>query len=246
VVDGIPCFIAESPETHGGIREIYDEIYEHHEDVWIDQGRSDKFQKWFTDLTASYSTGPLLEIGCGEGILLARFRSQTRFGIDPSVRALARARRRSPAECAVARAEELPFPPESFDIVASVGVMEHFKSPEGAAAEIWRVLRYGGRYLALFHMDQSASQRLRLKVREFVFPRPRPVAFLRWVRKKLIHPIVQPLHKSYTIESARAVIESSGLKIRQIITRDSDPSAPLAGRHVVIFVAEKPRPTAAS
>lgn len=240
VVDGIPCFLMGSPgESRGRIREIYDEIYEHHEDVWIDQGRSESFQKWFTELTASYSTGSLLEIGCGEGFLLAGYRSQTRFGIDPSVRALVRARKRSSAECAVARAEELPFPSESFDIVTSVGVMEHFESPEAAAAEIRRVLRYPGHYLALIHTDMSPTERLRLKVREFLFPRPRPLALLRWVRKKLVHPIVQPLHKSYTIEGARAVIEHGGLKVRQIITRDSDPAAPLAGRHVVLFVAEK-------
>lgn len=240
VIDEIPCFLPQSQEaSRAGIREIYDEIYEHHENVWIDQGRSEAFQKWFTELVASHSTGPLLEIGCGEGILLAGFRSQTRFGIDPSIRALARARKRSRAECAVARAEELPFPSESFDIVASVGVMEHFEKPEGAAAEIRRVLRSGGRYLALIHIDMTASERLRLKAREFLFPRPRPVALLKWVRKKLIHPIVQPLRKSYTIASARAVIESSGLKVRRIITRDSDPAAPLAGQHVVIFVAEK-------
>lgn len=241
VVDEIPCFLPQSHEaTRVGIREIYDEIYEHHENVWIDQGRSEAFQKWFTELVASHSTGPLLEIGCGEGILLAGFRSEIRFGIDPSIRALARARRRSPAECAVARAEELPFPPESFDVVASVGVMEHFENPEAATAEIRRVLKHSGRYLALIHTDMSARERLRLKVREFVFPRPRPLALLRWVSKKVVHPIVQPLRKSYTIEGARAVLERSGLKVRQIITRDSNPSAPIAGRHVVVFVAEKP------
>lgn len=238
-VDEIPCFLPASPGETGGVREIYDEIYEHHENVWIDQGRSEAFQRWFCELAASHSTGPLLEIGCGEGILLAGFRSQVRFGIDPSPHALARAHKRSAANCAVARAEELPFPAESFDIVASVGVMEHFEKPDAAAAEICRVLRNRGRYLALIHIDMSATERLRLKIREFLLPRPRPVALLKWARKKLVHPIVQPLRKSYTIESARAVIECSGLNVSRIITRDSDPSAPLAGRHVVIFVAEK-------
>lgn len=245
VMEGIPCFLAEAPGETGGsrIRAIYDEIYEHHEDVWIDQGRSEAFQKWFTELAAAHSRGPLLEIGCGEGFLLAKYRSEIRFGIDPSVRALVRARARSSAQCAVARAEELPFPPESFDIVTSVGVMEHFESPETATAQIRRVLRDGGRYLALIHIDMSAAQRLRLKVREFLFPLPRPAALFKWVRKKLVHPIVQPLRKSYTIESARAVIEGGGLRVSRIITCDSDPSAPLAGPHVVVFVAEKPSRT---
>jgi ubiquinone/menaquinone biosynthesis C-methylase UbiE len=238
VFEGIPCFLIGSPEE-SRVREIYDEIYTRHEDVWIDQGRSEPFQRWFSDLAASLATGPLLEIGCGEGILLSVFRSRTRVGIDPSIRALIRARKRSGAQCAVARAEELPFPSESFDVVASVGVMEHFENPDSASAEIRRVLTRSGRYLALIHTDMTRRERLGLKVREFLLPIPRPIALAKWIRKKLIHPIEQPLRKSYTIESARTILERNGLSVKQIITRDSHRGAPLAGRHVVIFVAEK-------
>ena len=86
----------------------------------------------------------------------------------------------------------------------------------------------------------TRGERLRQKVREFLFPRPRPVAFLRWAHKKLfLPPIVQPLRKSYTIEDARSILERNGLHVRQIITRDSHRGAPLAGHHVVVFVAEK-------
>jgi SAM-dependent methyltransferase len=240
VVEDIPCFLGSPRDSRQKIREIYDDIYEHHQDVWIDQGRSERFQSWFSDLAASFSTGPLLEIGCGEGMLLGTFRSRTRAGIDPSIRALMRARKRSTARCAVARAEELPFASDSFDIVVSVGVMEHFESPDVAAAEIRRVLTRSGHYLALIHTDMTRGERLRLKVTEFVFPVPRPVALIKWVRKKLFHPIVQPLRKSYTIDSARAVLERNGLAVTLIITRDSHRSAPLAGRHVVILVAGKP------
>jgi len=241
VVQGIPCFITgpSSGSSHN-ISEIYDEIYAHHQDVWIDQGRSERFQKWFSNLAASFSTGPLLEIGCGEGLLLATFRSPTRVGIDPSIRALLRARKNSAAQCAVARAEELPFPADSFDVVASVGVMEHFEQPDAAAAEIRRVLRRSGRYLALIHVDMTHGERLRLKIREFVFPFPRPIALLKWIRKKLSHPIVQPLRRSYTIESARAILQQNDLNVVQIITRDTNRDAPLAGPHVVVLVAEKP------
>lgn len=240
VVEGIPCFLMGSPgESSHRIREIYDEIYAHHEDVWIDQGRSERFQVWFGDLAASYSTGPLLEIGCGEGILLSTFRSPTRVGIDPSIRALMRARKRSGAPCAVARAEELPFPSASFEVVASVGVMEHFENQDAAASEIRRVLRRSGHYLALIHTDMTPGERLRLKVREFIFPRPRPVALVKWFRKKLFHPIVQPLRKSYTIDGARAILERNGLNVTQVITSESHLDAPLAGRHVVVLAAEK-------
>jgi ubiquinone/menaquinone biosynthesis C-methylase UbiE len=240
VVEEIPCFITEpSGGSSHNISQIYDEIYAHHQDVWVDQGRSEGFQKWFSDLAATLSTGPLLEIGCGEGALLSAFRSQARAGIDPSVRALQRARQRSAAQCAVARAEELPFPSESFDLVASVGVMEHFEDQDAANAEIRRVLTRSGRYLALIHIDMTRGERLRQKIREFIFPRPRPIALAQWVRKKLFHPIVQPLRKAYTIERARSILERNGLAVQRIITRDDEPDAPLAGGHVVIFVARR-------
>jgi ubiquinone/menaquinone biosynthesis C-methylase UbiE len=238
LLEGIPCFLIGSPDSR--VREIYDEIYTRHEDVWIDQGRSESFQRWFSDLAASLSTGPLLEIGCGEGILLSVFRSPIRAGIDPSIHALIRARKRSAAWCAVARAEELPFASESFDVVVSVGVMEHFENQDSASAEIRRVLTRSGHYIALFHIDMTRGERLRVKVREYLLPLPRPIAFAKWAYKKLFHPIAQPLRKSYTIENARTILERNGLSVKQIITRDSHRNAPLAGRHVVIFVAEKP------
>jgi ubiquinone/menaquinone biosynthesis C-methylase UbiE len=118
--------------------------------------------------------------------------------------------------------------------------MEHFEKPERATAEVSRVLVPGGHYLSLIHTDMTARDRLGLKVREFLYPRPRPVAFAAWIRKKLWHPIVQPFRKSYSVESARRCLEGGGLAVTQVITRETQPSAPLAGSHVVIFVAQKP------
>jgi SAM-dependent methyltransferase len=237
--EGIPCFISGSP---GGsaqrTREIYDEIYRHHEDVWVDQGRSERFLRYFADLAASYSTGSVLEIGCGEGAQLALLSGRQKLGIDPSLHALVRARQRSGAACALARAEELPFPAASVDLVVAVGVMEHFEEPSAALAEIRRVLCPGGHYIALIHTDMSWSGRVALKTREFLLP-PRPLSLLRWVGKKLFHPIVQPLRRSYTIDEARGWLERSGLQVMRVITRDSQPDAPLAGRHVVVLVARR-------
>jgi SAM-dependent methyltransferase len=240
VLDEIPCFLVAQPGDSGEeLRRTYDHIYRHHTDVWLDQGRSEQFQTYFRELARSLSTDRVLELGCGEGTLLAALAATTKYGIDPSVHALVRARRRSAAQCAVARAEELPFPSGSFDLVISVGVMEHFESPDEATAEVRRVLAPAGHYVALIHTDMTALDRLALKAREFLYPRPRPVAFAKWIRKKIWHPIVQPLRKSYTVDAARDCLERNGLTIRQIITRETQPEAPLAGRHVVILVAKR-------
>jgi SAM-dependent methyltransferase len=240
IVHGIPCFLVARPGDGGEeLRRTYDDIYRHHEDVWIDQGRSERFQSYFRDLAGSLSTDRILELGCGEGTLLAALAAAHKYGIDPSIHALVRARKKSAAECAVARAEELPFPSGSFDLVIAVGVMEHFERPDEATAEIRRVLAPSGHYVALIHTDMTASDRLALKAREFLYPRPRPVALIKWIRKKIWHPIVQPLRKSYTIDTARRCLEQNGLTVRQIVTRENQPDAPLAGRHVVILVAER-------
>jgi SAM-dependent methyltransferase len=236
-VQGIPCFIVTRPGDGGEeLRRTYDDIYRHHEDVWIDQGRSEQFQSYFANLVGP--TNRILELGCGEGTLLAALVGGHKYGIDPSIHALVRARRRSAAECAVARAEELPFPSGSFDLVIAVGVMEHFENPDEATAEVRRVLAPAGRYVALIHTDMTTSGRLALKAREFLYPRPRPLALFKWIRKKLWHPIVQPLRKSYTIDSARQCLERNGLAVKRIITLETEPDAPLAGRHVVIFIAQ--------
>jgi SAM-dependent methyltransferase len=247
LAEDIPCFLSDSiGNNEHRMADVYDEIYRHHEDVWVDQGRSGPFLRYFSELAATYSEGTILEIGCGEGAQLAALTGSHKFGIDLSLHALLRARKRSSAPCAMARAEELPFPTDSIDLVVAVGVMEHFESPDTAVAEIRRVLAPGGHYIALIHTDLTWFERLVLKVRQFLVPRPRPVALLRWIGKKGLHPILQPLRKSYTIESAHECLERNGLHVTQVITRESHPTAPLAGPHVVILIAGKSEPRAAA
>jgi ubiquinone/menaquinone biosynthesis C-methylase UbiE len=238
VIDGIPCFLTETA-GHGALRlrEIYDGIYSHHVDAWVDQGRSEPFLKYLCELAESSLNDKVLEIGCGEGMLLAALTGAAKFGIDPSVQALLRAKRRSRADCAVARAEALPFPPECFDVIVAIAVMEHFEDPDAATAEIQRVLKPSGRYITLIQTDISRFERLAVKVREYLFPRFRPIALLRWVGKKLRHRIVQPHRRSYTVATARQCLERNGLEVTQTITRKSEPRAPLAGDHVLILVS---------
>ena len=45
----------------------------------------------------------------------------------------------------VVDAHALPFADESFEVVVSLNAFEHYREPERAMGEIWRVLRPGGR-----------------------------------------------------------------------------------------------------
>lgn len=237
----IPCFLASNKKaTDEELRRIYDDIYRHHTDVWVDQGRSEDFRRYFGELVQETAPQRLLEIGCGEGGLLAALPGTVKYGIDPSNEALIRARDRSPATYAVARCEQLPFPTGSFDAVVAVGVMEHFELIDSAIAEISRILTPSGRYISLVQTDMSLRDRAILKVKRYVFPNFRPLSLLRWMLKwlkKTRHPIVQPMRKSYTVESASECLRRNGLEVLRIITQQTERSAPLGGPHVVILIA---------
>jgi ubiquinone/menaquinone biosynthesis C-methylase UbiE len=89
----------------------------------------------------------VVDIGSGPGDLLAQLGilvpAAMLTGIEPSpeMRAIASARGISTVE---GRAEGLPLPDRSIDLVVSTLSMHHWNDPARALAEIWRVLRPGG------------------------------------------------------------------------------------------------------
>jgi methionine biosynthesis protein MetW len=103
-----------------------------------------------------------LDVGCGTGSSyapeLAR-RAGTYAGVDVSAHAVEIARARGLDARVVDDAAELPFEDGSFDLVVCVEVLEHLFAPHGAAAEIRRVLRPGGRLVA--SVPNAAYWRLR-------------------------------------------------------------------------------------
>lgn len=241
---GIPILVSLKATDPGitVISDAYDEIYEARTGVWVDQGRTDDFLRYFAALLNGFSPERILEIGCGEGFLLEAVRHRSPAAIDVSEKALARARNRCTPEAtlAVAFAESLPFVGDCFDVVYSVGVMEHFADDVGANKEIYRVLRPGGKNVVLIHTKLNVFQKVAQKLREYVFPAPRMGALLTWLGSKLKKPIHQPIQHHYTVASARQVLESAGFVVNEIRTTTTHPSAPFIGPHVVAFVASKP------
>jgi ubiquinone/menaquinone biosynthesis C-methylase UbiE len=240
---GFPIFLVEEtshPISAEEIVEAYEKIYTDHEDVWEDQGRPEEFIRFFAGKLVETEPARLLEVGCGEGILLGATEVTEKYGVDVSTKALERTQARSPdAHLSVALGEHLPFPDASFDVVTSVGVMEHFLDDRAASAEIARVLKPGGRYYCLIHLEQTTGEKIKQKVSEFVIP-PHPVRFTRWlVGKKALRPIHQPVRHLYSLDSARDCIESAGLVVKEVLHTGVDPTLPLVGPHGVIFLAER-------
>ncbi|MBW2269985.1 MAG: class I SAM-dependent methyltransferase [Deltaproteobacteria bacterium] len=106
--------------------------------------------------------GELLEIGCGLGLELSRL-SKLGFdvtGLDlaPNAVAVAHAnlqRQGLTGRAVVGNAEALEFADETFDAVYSSGVIQHTPSIEAAIAQIWRVLKPGGRILIILYHRHS-------------------------------------------------------------------------------------------
>ncbi len=237
--NGIPLLLSANRrlQSASDVGAAYDDIYAHRTAVWEDQGRTAEFINYLSGLAADISTGSILEIGCGEGFLLRELRATEKSAIDISLTALSRATARARANIAVAFAEYLPFADGRFDLVISVGVMEHFLDDVLATREIARVLKPNGHYIALIHTDLSVFQRIKQKIREFVFPVPRPTALARWILSKAYRPVHQPIQRRYTQASGRDCLERGDLSVERVISLATDPWAPLVGPHVMIYVA---------
>jgi SAM-dependent methyltransferase len=107
------------------------------------------------------SGGSVLDVGCGTGALARRLTGlgYEVTGIDPSDGMLAVMRERSPGVRAVrGSGAELPFDPDSFDVVLSVATFHHIADPaavRATLAEMTRVSRPGGRILIWDHNPRN-------------------------------------------------------------------------------------------
>jgi ubiquinone/menaquinone biosynthesis C-methylase UbiE len=107
----------------------------------------------------SRARGAVLELGVGTGATFAHYpRDLTSLtGLDISEGMLARARTRAaalpfPVELRARDFQTLPFPAAAFDTVVSSLALCGIPDPAALFAEIRRVLRPGGRLLALEHV----------------------------------------------------------------------------------------------
>ncbi|MBN1464590.1 class I SAM-dependent methyltransferase [candidate division KSB1 bacterium] len=111
---------------------------------------------------AKFPGGSILEIGCGAGWELLHWArcGMRATGLDLSAAALELAKKnfqhnRLQAKFEHGSAEKLPFADNTFDIVASLGVLHQTESTENAVAEVLRVLKPGGEALITLYYKYS-------------------------------------------------------------------------------------------
>ena len=111
-----------------------------------------------TGVRARFGDRPLaiLDVGCGTGVFVSRIRAasprSTVWGVDlvSAMLAQGRARWRSDPEHVAAvqgDSERLPFVAGAFDVVTCANSFHHYPHQDRAVAEMYRVLKPGGRLL---------------------------------------------------------------------------------------------------
>ncbi len=138
------------------VREIFDASAVHY-----DKGMAFTEKLFFGDGRAwacSQARGQVLEIAIGTGRNLPFYQADveiTGIEISPAMLEIARQRAQSlgrQVELVVGDAQALPFPDQRFDTVVCTIALCSIPDERQAVAEVWRVLRPGGHFVALEHV----------------------------------------------------------------------------------------------
>ncbi len=113
-------------------------------------GGDERYRWVFERYCATLTGQTILEIGCGEGTLLARLKSLGNqvAGVDVSASGHAQTTAQGiPCHLLDVSTQPLPFPDRSFGWVICLETIEHLANPHHCLAEIGRVLQDGGTLL---------------------------------------------------------------------------------------------------
>lgn len=113
---------------------------------YFDYATRKMFDRFLKDLSGK----TVLDVGCGTGLSMDYFRERGAVikGIDITYSSIGYVREMG-LSAVQADARHLPYKDNSFDIVYSIGVIEHFNETQGALEEQARVCKPGGIVIAV-------------------------------------------------------------------------------------------------
>lgn len=126
--------------------------------VWRGTADGRQPQDLVADLIADLRPARMLEVGCGTGAFAARMAAHTPVtAIDQSPR-LARLTAGRGVPVGIADVQALPFPDNRFDVVAALWMLYHVPDLDRGLAELRRVLRPQGRFVAVTNGDAHLAE----------------------------------------------------------------------------------------
>lgn len=133
-----------------GLRELSERYAEHNR---VERGAGFVFAgAERRDLFRRYVGGPgrrVLDLGCRDGALSATYAQGNEIvGVDADREALAEAEQLGIETHWADLDDSLPFADESFDVVVAGELLEHLRDPRRVVADVRRVLRPGGTFVA--------------------------------------------------------------------------------------------------
>lgn len=119
----------------------------------------------------SFTGKRVLDVGSGNGYVLSKYAGEGAqvSGIDITPTGIELCKKRFEylglqGDFRIADAENLPFDNDTFDCVCSMGVLHHVPDTEKAVAEIFRVMKPGGRLIVMFYHRNSCLYRINYPV----------------------------------------------------------------------------------
>jgi 2-polyprenyl-3-methyl-5-hydroxy-6-metoxy-1,4-benzoquinol methylase len=153
-----------------GLRELSERYAEHNR---VERGAGFVFAgAERRELFRRYVGGPgrrVLDLGCRDGALSATYAEGNEIvGVDADREALAEAEQLGIETQWADLDDSLPFGDESFDVVVAGELLEHLRDPRRVVADVRRVLRPGGTFVA----SVPNAYRLKNRVRFVLGRRP--------------------------------------------------------------------------
>jgi ubiquinone/menaquinone biosynthesis C-methylase UbiE len=191
-------------KTYRRCQEIFDRTYPDFRDAG----------KRYKDLisTALTEDMALLDVGCGRISLAAPTIREARYSVGVDLMLSDLLHNNTVDDTAVADAGQLPFPAESFDVLVSQWVVEHFEHPTVTFREMARVLKPGGR---LVFLTTNANNYIPL------ISRLMPDRLQRFLIEKLLR---RPSHESFptyyranTGRAIRHIAKETGFAVEAMI-----------------------------
>jgi SAM-dependent methyltransferase len=128
----------------------YEVVHDLEESHWFFVARRRILSRLLDEILDGARNPRILDVGCGTGAtmgFLERYGEVT--GVDISPQAVKYAREQGRARLCLADGAHLPFVEGSFDLVTALDLLEHLEQEPVGLGEMWRVLKKGGRLLAV-------------------------------------------------------------------------------------------------